>query len=47
MALTKGQNKTIANHRERFGAQHATTMRREIEKGATVSQAHKKALKGK
>ena len=44
MALTKRENKVVADHREKFGAGHASTMRKEIEKGRTVSQAHKTAV---
>lgn len=45
MALTKAQQKNIAGHKKRFGAKHASVMKREIEKGASLGAAHKKALR--
>ena len=43
MALTKAQNKTVASHKEQFGKKHADVMRKELNKGKSVTQAHKKA----
>ena len=46
MALTKDEQKAVAEHREEYGDKHANVMAQDIEKGASVSQAHQKALKG-
>ncbi|KKN03724.1 hypothetical protein LCGC14_1104830 [marine sediment metagenome] len=46
MALTKDDQQAVAEHREEYGDKHGKVMAQEIEKGASISQAHKKALKG-
>ena len=46
MALTPNQNKVLADHRKKFGAEHARIMHSEMNKGASISKAHKKALRG-
>lgn len=42
---TKAQRDTIEGHRKKFGPAHARIMTREVNKGKTLSQAHRTALR--
>tara|TARA_R110001592_G_C12545295_1_gene689355 strand:+ start:111 stop:263 length:153 start_codon:yes stop_codon:yes gene_type:complete len=43
--LTKRQKDTLAKHKQHHTSKHMAFMRKEMKKGSTFTESHKKAMK--